>query len=216
MPAATPKPAGEQPQWKQARQKDFSAEELAHIRRQYCALISLIDDQVGALLAALEKRHMLDETIVIFTSDHGEMLGDQGLFQKQTPYEPALRIPLIVSGPGIVAGKSADALIDMMDLNPTICALAGVDAAPAMDARSFAGILTGQRTTHRREVMSALNHFRCLRRATTKFVDNINDLPELYDLTSDPAETRNLAAENPDLVAEMRQRLERNLLREGD
>lgn len=214
MPPATPMPFGEQPQWKKARQKDFGAAELAHIRRQYCALITLIDDQVGALLAALEKRDMLENTIIMFTSDHGEMLGDQGLFQKQTPYEPAIHIPLIVSGPGIAEGRRSDALVDMMDLNPTICALAGLEAAPELDARSFAGLLSGKRAAHRQEIVTALTDFRCLRTATTKFVDNEVDLPELYDLAADPAETRNLADEKPDLAAEMRARLYRCLLGE--
>ena len=65
-------------------------------------LIKLIDDQVGSLLDALGKaQDMLDSTYIIFTSDHGEMLGDHGLFQKQLPYEPSMHIPLIMSGPGI-------------------------------------------------------------------------------------------------------------------
>ena len=216
MPAAIPQPPGAKPQWMEARRKDFGAEELARIRRQYCALITLIDDQVGALLGALERRGMLENTIIIFTSDHGEMLGDHGLFQKQTPYEPAIHIPLIVAGPGVKAGGTSDAIIDMMDLNPTICALAGVEAAPGMDARSFDGLLSGERTAHRQEMMTALTHFRCLRTAAAKFVDYGDDQPELYDLAHDPAERRNIAADQPERVAAMRRRLERYLLRDDD
>ena len=155
---------------------------------------------------------MLENTIIIFTSDHGEMLGDHGLWQKSLPYEPSIHIPLIVAGPGIQPGKVCDTLVDMMDLNPTICALAGVNAAPDLDARSFDQLLLGQKTEHRQEIMSALPSFRCLRTATKKFVDNINDAPELYDLANDPAETQNLADERPDEVAAMRERLKRYLL----
>ena len=212
MPAAIPKSLDGKPQWILNRLKDCSAQELAHIRRQYCALIKLIDDQVGLLLDALKRRNMLDNTVIIFTSDHGEMLGDHGLFQKQAPYEPSIHIPLIVAGPGIAQGKESDALVDMYDLNPTICALAGVDAAPDMDACSFDQILFGNQTEHREEIMTALPKFRCLRTATRKFVDNSNDIPELYDLTSDPGESVNIAIGYPEQVAAMRERLNRYVL----
>ncbi len=209
MPAAIPKNQHGRPGWVLKRQKDFSEEELAHIRRQYCALIKLIDDQVGALLDALESRNMLDNTIIIFTSDHGEMLGDHGLFQKQVPYEPSIHIPLIVAGPGIAQGKESDALVDMYDLNPTICTLAGLDAAPDMDARSFDGILRGNQTEHRHDIHIAMPNYRGIRNRRHKFVDNINDEPELYDLMNDPEERHNVADEYPDQVAAMRHRLKR-------
>ena len=200
------------PRWIKGRQKACGEAELAHIRRQYCALIKLIDDQVGLLLDALKRRDMLDNTVIIFTSDHGEMLGDHDLWQKQVPYEPSIHIPLIVAGPGIQQGSVSDTIVDMMDLNPTICALAGVEPAPDMDARSFDQILFGAIDAHRHEIMTALTNFRCLRTATTKFVDNSNDLPELYDLAHDPEESHNIAGENPDQVAAMRERLKRYLL----
>ena len=211
MPPAIKRRREGAPRWIRKRRRACGEAELAHIRRQYCALIKLIDDQVGLLLAALERRDMLEHTIIIFTSDHGEMLGDHDLWQKQVPYEPSIHIPLIVAGAGIQQGKVSDAIVDMMDLNPTICALAGVDPAPAMDARSFDQILIGAQHAHRQEVMSALPMFRCLRTATAKFVDSANDLPELYDLAHDPAETRNIAAEFPDRVGAMRDRLRRYL-----
>ena len=215
MPDAIPKSLDGKPHWILNRLKDCSARELAQIRRQYCALIKLIDDQVGALLDALETRNMLDNTYIIFTSDHGEMLGDHGLWQKQVPYEPSIHIPLIVAGPGIDQGTISDALVELSDLNPTICALADVDAAPDMDARSFDAILFGQRGAHRQEIMTALPNFRCLRTATRKFVDNTNDMPELYDLMSDPEEIHNVANEYPDQVTAMRDRLKHCFLPEG-
>ncbi len=216
MPAAIPANPDGKPRWTRRREQTCDSSELAHIRRQYCALIKLIDDQIGQLLDALEKRDMLQNTVIIFSSDHGEMLGDHGLWQKQLAYEPAIHVPLIAAGPGIRQGAESDAMIDMMDINPTICALAGVEAASNLDARSFEGILRGESEAHRSEIMSALHDFRCLRRPTTKFVDNGADLPELYDLARDPGETRNVAAENPAEVAEMRASLARYLLRDGD
>ena len=163
MPPAIKSRSDGVPRWIKGRQKACDEAELAHIRRQYCALIKLIDDQVGLLLDALKRRDMLDNTVIIFTSDHGEMLGDHGLFQKQVPYEPSIHIPLIVAGPGIAQGKESDALVDMYDLNPTICALANVVPAPDMDARSFDGILHGNQTEHRQDILIAMPNFRGIR-----------------------------------------------------
>ena len=216
MPDAIPKSLEGKPQWVLNRQKEFTAEELAQIRRQYCALIKLIDDQVGELLYALRKRDMLDNTVIIFTSDHGEMLGDHGLFQKQVPYEPSIHIPLVVAGPGIAAGqRRPKRWLICSDLNPTICALAGVDAAPDMDARSFDGILRGNQTEHRQDIHIAMPNYRGIRNRRHKFVDNFNDVPELYDLMNDPGERHNVADECPDQVADMREGLKYYLLPDG-
>ena len=200
------RPAGK-PGWVQKRQQDIDAAELAFIRRQYCALITLIDEQIGLLIDALEARGMLDNTVIIFTSDHGEMLGDHGLFQKSLPYEPSTHIPLIAAGPGIDSGQTSQALVDMSDINPTICELAGLAPASGMDARSFAGLLSGG-GEHRREIVSALGNFRCLRDETHKFVQNVNDRDELYDLVDDPGETVNLAEDDADRAGQMRARLD--------
>ena len=200
------RPAGK-PGWVQKRQQDIDAAELAFIRRQYCALITLIDEQIGLLIDALEARGMLDNTVIIFTSDHGEMLGDQGLFQKSLPYEPSTHIPLIAAGPGIAGGQTSQALVDMSDINPTICELAGLEPATGLDARSFAGLLSGG-GEHRREIVSALGNFRCLRDETHKFVQNVNDRDELYDLVDDPGETVNLAEDDADRAGQMRARLD--------
>ncbi len=207
MPDAIPKSLEGKPQWILNRQKDFSVRELAHIRRQYCALIKLIDDQVGMLRDALETRDMLDNTIIIFTSDHGEMLGDHGLFQKQAPYEPSIHIPLIVTGPGVCGGVASDALVELFDLNPTICALASVEPAPDMDARSFDGVLSSEVSEHRQDILIAMSNYRGIRNRRHKFVENSDDMPELYDLINDPKETLNIADEQSDQVAVMSDRL---------
>jgi arylsulfatase len=215
VPSAIPRNQEGKPKWICNRQIEVNAEELEHIRRQYCALIKLLDDQVGLILDALEKRDMLDNTYIIFTSDHGEMLGDHGLFQKRVPYEPSIHIPLICAGPGIQPEMQSDSFIELIDLNPTICALADVTPAPGMDARSFDQILFNNQTEHRQEIVTAMPNYRCIRTATHKFVDNYNDRPELYDLTTDPQEIHNIADEHVDLVTDLRDRLKSYFLRDG-
>ena len=89
------------------------------------------------MLRALEHRGMLDNTYIIYSSDHGEMLGDHGLYTKSVAYEASLRVPLLVAGPGIAGNQISDSLVELIDLNPTICELAGVPVLPRIDARSI-------------------------------------------------------------------------------
>jgi choline-sulfatase len=98
------------PGWVQARGYDLDAATVARTRQQYCAAIELIDDQLGRMLAALEHRGQLDNTWILFASDHGEMLGDHRLYTKSVPYEAALRVPLLMAGPRLARGAVSDAL----------------------------------------------------------------------------------------------------------
>jgi len=206
MPAAIPTDRDGKAQWVQNRQREFDPEEVAVTRRQYCALIELIDDGVGLMLEQLEKRGQLDNTIVIISSDHGEMLADHGLYQKTCGYEASVRVPLIVAGPGIASGCTSDALVELIDINPTICELAGLLAQQNIDARSFVPVLTGKATEHRDATISELANFQCTRTRDHKLITNINDATELYDLNADPDEHHNIAAENPDICRELHQR----------
>ena len=181
-----------------------SSDEVAIARRQYSASLAVIDKQVGDILAVLKSRGFDDSTIVVFTSDHGEMLGDHGLFQKCVPYEGSMRIPLIVTGPDIEPGVN-DALIELADLNPTLCELAGLEPQRGIDARSIVPMLTRQAPDHRDAVLCTEPHYRAIRTATHKYVHNTgvhklarhDDVDELYDLRSDPSELHNLLVEDP-------------------
>ena len=195
------------PGWVRRRAKAAGDDEVAQARRQYCAAIEAIDDQVGLMLDVLADRGMLDNTWVFFSSDHGEMLGDHGLWTKSTAYEAALRVPLIAAGPGVEAGTTSDALIELIDLNPTICELAGAAAQENIDARSFAGILRRRQRVHRPDAVSALRHFRCIRTEQYKLIHNHGDCAELYDLQTDPDERNNIADERPDIAAELGRRM---------
>ncbi|MEW6360413.1 MAG: sulfatase-like hydrolase/transferase [Planctomycetota bacterium] len=212
MPKAITDDCRGKPQWIRNRTKAFDQKDVAVTRRQYCGAIELIDDHIGMILDALERRGMAENTYIIYSSDHGEMLGDHGLYTKSVPYEAALRIPLIVAGPGIEAGRVSDALVEWIDLNPTICELAGLPAQENIDALSIVPVLHGEATEHRTEAISRIAHFALIRTRRHKLVQHVNDTPELYDLEADPDELRNIAPEGGDMKSDLRSRLHARLL----
>ena len=207
MPPATPANLPGKPAYLKDRVKDMTPEKIAETRRQYCAAIEVIDDQIGEMLAAVERRGMTDNTYVIFSSDHGEMLGDHGLYTKSVPYEASVHVPLIVAGPGIEGGRVSDALVELIDVNPTICDLAGVPPLSDIDARSIGAVLRGEAEEHRTETVSGIRNFRCIRTREYKLVDNYNDVTELYDLIADPTEEHNIAEQEPEVRRELSRRL---------
>ena len=120
------------------------------IKAAYYAMIELLDDAVGRMLQALERSGQRERTIVIFTSDHGEMLGDHGLLLKGCRfYEGLVRVPLIISWPGrYCSGLVSDALVELIDITPTLLDACGVGVPPRMQGRSLRGILTGAHSAH--------------------------------------------------------------------
>lgn len=212
MPAAIQDTMQGKPAYLRQRLVPATPDQVAVTRRQYCAAIELIDDQVGLMLDALEQRGVLDNTYIVFTSDHGEMLGDHGLYTKSVPYEGATHIPLLVSGPGIKGSRVSDALVELIDIHPTLCEMAGLPVQENVDARSFAPILRGQDARARSDVVSAIRSFRCLRTQEYTYIENYNDAPELYDRERDPDELDNVATQHPALVHELGTRLRRRFL----
>ena len=197
------------PEWIRRRELGFPLEDVSTTRRQYCASIEVIDDAIGDIFRALEARGMAENTCVVFTSDHGEMLGDHGLYSKYVPYEASLRVPLIVAGPGLPRGRVSDALVELIDTNPTVCELIGMPPQQRIDARSFVPVLRGEADSHRTEAVASIENYRCIRTERYKYVDNYNDVAELYDLELDPHELNNVATQQPELVAELDTRMRR-------
>ncbi len=202
------------PKWQKIRKerRELDAERVAEIRRKYCAVIELIDHQVGLILNALEKRGMIKNTYIFFVSDHGEMLGDHGMYSKGIAYEPSFHVPLLAAGPVIMQGKTCDAMVELIDLNPTICELAGLPAQENIDARSFVPVLKGQLMEHRYDVVCALRNFRCIRTSKYKYIENYNDLDELYDLDKDPFELVNIATDKKELCKQLKKQLENRFM----
>ena len=116
-----------------------ASHERRHRQRAfYLANVTMIDEKIGQIMESLEAKGYLENAVVIFTSDHGDCLGDHGLNQKWSMYDIVTRVPAIVWSPGrFGAGRTVDALCQWFDLGPTILELAGVQPDPSMEARSL-------------------------------------------------------------------------------
>jgi choline-sulfatase len=175
-------------------------------RRAYLGAVSYVDDQVGTLVAALKDARLDANTIVILLADHGDMLGERGLWYKMNFFEPACRIPLIVCAPGRFAARRVPAHASLLDLLPTLVELGNDGQAPdyaaPLDGHSLAPILAGrlaQAQERPHEVVGeylaegAIAPIVMIRRGRYKFVHSPVDPDQLYDLAADPLERINLA-----------------------
>ncbi len=173
---------------------------IRRIRALYHAQISLIDHGVDRILDALEALDLVDNTLVIFTSDHGEMLGDHGLWQKSQPYDPSARVPFLMRLPGrVAAGRVADEIVSLIDLLPTCLDLAGVDypGTPSLPGHSLLAADGGGAAVPRDEFViehgSPPHRWLSLLRGSLKYNLYLTDgFEELYDLATDPHECDNL------------------------
>ena len=171
-------------------------------RRAYYGAVSYVDDQIGVLLEALADARFADDTIVMLLADHGDMLGERGLWYKMNFFEPACRIPLIVHAPSRFAARRVAGSASLVDVLPTLCELAGAAEAgyaSPLDGESLAAQLAGK-DTGRDEVIGeylaegAIAPLVMIKRGRYKFVHCPGDPDQLYDLNEDPDELRNLAA----------------------
>jgi arylsulfatase len=187
-----------------AWRSDLTRDELLRLRRHYAANVSMIDEQVGRILTALDRRGYLDDAIVIFTSDHADALGDHGHIQKWTMYDAVLRVPLLFwSKTRVRPAQRRDDLVQLIDIAPTILEAAGAAVPADFEARSLTGALERgadymPRNTVYAEVardhIQTGSDFVIMRRCRDwKLVVYLDDeAGELYDLRRDPGETENL------------------------
>ena len=180
-----------------------SAEQSRRQRAHYYANVTLIDKQVGEILDALERRGVLEDTIIIFTSDHGDCLGDHGHSQKWNMYESTVRVPALISCPGRVAqGQSVTDLVALFDLGPTILEYAGVSPPEWMEASSLRPYLDANPMDTRQRVyaehsndalLTGTRFMTMIRDGAIKLVHFVDsDKGMLFDLESDPTEQTNL------------------------
>lgn len=168
---------------------DDPAPEVVLARRQnYASMIENIDRHVGSMIERVEQRGELANTIIVYSSDHGEMLGDHGRWGKSLWYTPSSGIPLIVSGPGMRSGTCSDALVSLHDLAATFLDYAQAEPLPDSDARTLRAPLEGRGTKHRDYVISGLGNWRMIFDGRYKCVRGASASPLLFDLQEDPHE----------------------------
>lgn len=185
------------PQPNRPGQKTPAEQHLA-VRRNYAAMITNIDRWTGLFVDELARRGELDNTIIIYSSDHGEMLGDHGGWGKSSPMQQSVGVPLVIAGPGVSEGIVSDALVNTMDIAATCLELAGIARPSDMDSLSLVPVLGGKTKFHRECVYSGLKPWRMVFDGHYKLIEGLlddgkgQDAPLLFDLKNDPLENTNL------------------------
>lgn len=206
----------------------------AEIKRHiadYYGMISHMDMDVGRILDTLDARGLHDNTIVIYTADHGLGVGQHGLMGKQNLYDHSMRIPLIMRGPGIPQGLHSGALLYLHDLYPTLLDAAGVPVPETNAGHSLIALLNEVTYMHRREIFSAYQgvfghpqgrpYQRSIKDERNKLIQTVVDGEEtwqLFDLARDPDETNNLVdeADYSNLVDQLKRSLRERQNRVND
>jgi arylsulfatase A-like enzyme len=207
--------------------------DVAQIQNLYYAGVTWADDMIGAVLSELERRGVLDDTLVIVTSDHGEELGDHGLWEHNFMYQTNLRIPLVMSWPGrLPEGARVSALVESIDILPTVCELAGLEPphdpelpadAGRVDGKSLVALARGEAAAVKEFAFSENGRYLSIQDPSWKLVVPADALDserwtamragegeraQLYHLAEDPLELENAFDEHPGeaerLVAELR------------
>jgi choline-sulfatase len=202
----------------------LSQAERAYIHALYLAEVEYVDQRVGCILAALEHRDLMENTFIVFTSDHGEAFWEHGFpSHGNTYFEEMVRVPLIFSGPGIVRGRKTIGDASLVDLAPTLAELLGVDLPGERQGRSLTGqfrriprdmgaqyLSSAHQQVQQDAIIDEGHKLICLDDGSTL----------LYDLHGNPGETEDLTAERPEVAARLMAKLteirvENRLLREG-
>lgn len=172
-----------------------SEQEVRRHIADYYGMISHLDYHIGRLLDRLEETGRLDDTLIVFTGDNGLSVGRHGLMGKQSVYEDSIRIPLILSGPGIPRGETRSDYVYLMDIYPTLCELTGIALPTSVEGKSFRPALSGEGNGPRKDVYFAYTHLiRGVKDRRYKLIEYRLHPEEnqLFDLEADPWELVNL------------------------
>ncbi|MDP6042109.1 MAG: sulfatase [Candidatus Latescibacteria bacterium] len=199
-------------------------EEALKVYRDYMAMSLTVDDMLGDMLDYLEEKNLIDNTIFIFTSDHGTQMGAQGWppYKKKVPYEESLHVPMIVRWPGVFEpGSRCDTLTSPIDLFPTFCGLCNIPVPRTVEGIDLSNAWRGEPNAREQEAVFTMNflkpydylidgeEWRGVRTKTHSFARWLDGTIELYDLENDPLQMNNLA--DNENAQELRQTLEQHL-----
>ena len=186
---------------------ELSADQVRRSRQAYYGCISQVDEQIGRILEALHKRGWLDETLVVFTSDHGDMTGDQHLWRKSYPYEPSAHVPMLMRWPGgMLSAKRGQTMphpVELRDILPTFLEAAGKKPSREIDGRSLLGLVRSGGAGWREYMdlehnvcYSPDNHWNALTDGRSKYLFHARDGAEqFFNLERDPHEINDLAGD---------------------
>jgi arylsulfatase len=187
---------------------DFGVDHAVRSRRHYYASITFIDDQIGRIVAALKRKGLYDNALILFVSDHGDMLGDHHHWRKTYPYEGSARVPFLVRWPSGTAaevrrGATLDHVVELRDVLPTMLDAAGAAIPPEVDGSSLLTLVRRRNAAWRSQLdlehatcYRAENDWAALTDAREKYVFNFfTGGEQLFDLAADPGETRDLSGE---------------------
>lgn len=212
MPAVPSIPFDKRDPWSQRYYRLIRQDEHhvtdAHIRsarHAYYGMVSYFDEKVGMLIDALEKIGALDDTVIVFTADHGDMIGERGMWYKFNPYQNSIRVPLFISAPGVRPGRRVSANCGLVDLLPTLLDLATDGRPPELvdhcDGRSLSGWLQGTDKSWKDEALVEFTSEGVyapafiLRQGKYKYVYCEGDPGMLFDMEADPHELANLCTD---------------------
>ena len=193
------------------------------VREEIAAYYAVIDDmdaQLGRILKTLKSIGQYDNTVVIFSSDHGLALGSHGLMGKQNMYEHTIGVPFIIAGPGVPRGKRTEAQIYLRDMYPTTCELAGIPIPESVEGKSFVPILQGTATQIYPAIYGYFHRYqRMIRTDRWKLIyyPHLSKY-QLFDLNNDPAERNDLSskAEYKKVMASLATRMHEWFRKQGD
>ncbi len=184
----------------------------------YLGNLEFLDHCVGVVYRQLEELGLLENTIVVYTSDHGDMMGQNGLYQKFCLYDGSVGVPLILSQPGTLPqNRVSTAQTEYLGLYPTLAELAGLPSPQNVESRSFASIARnpdakGPEACFAEYNLRTRNDCYMARTSRWKYIYNHEDIEELYDLEADPLESRNLLVKAPATAIRPHQQMKDRLM----
>ena len=206
--------------WLDAFRKSFNTDTyFTETTRQialasYYGLVTFMDRNLGRVLAALERCGAANDTLVIYSSDHGDNLGSRGLWGKSTMYEESVGVPMLIAGASIPAGRCSSTPVSLIDLHPTILDAVGIRKSPGTAGESLIGLAQAPDASDRAvfseyHAAGAVTGVFMLRKGRHKYIHYVGMRPQLFDLESDPQELNDIACnfENATLLDQLEQEL---------
>lgn len=180
---------------------DWDEKDTRRALAGYYGCISFVDEKIGEVIHALNQSGLRENTVIIYVSDHGEMCGEHGLWGKSCFYDASVRVPLIISAPWLFSSnQQVDDIVELVDIYPTIQALAGIDTHDKIDGESLLPLMTDAAGVRQKQHAiselyghSAVGPMRMLRHGDYKYIQYLDAAPSLFNLREDPEEFHDLA-----------------------